>query len=195
MTVMKNPLLTAIYPSHVAVLVPSVRKAAEYLSRFDFQIDKEEEWEGEGTREIYVERDKANSLLLMEPIRPGAYQRAMEKRGPGLHHFAIDVPNIEVYLESLTGSGWFLHPISIKTLKKTQTAYLVRPGFPALIEVQERKELSKRSLFVVEVGIPMEPDFSSLTGCLGLSSIVRQSSGDVMLSLAGNAIVLKELLL
>jgi len=28
------------FPSHVAILVPSVRKAAENLRRFDFQIQK-----------------------------------------------------------------------------------------------------------------------------------------------------------
>jgi hypothetical protein len=67
-----------IQPSHVAILVPSVRKAADYLRQFDFRIGKEESWDGEGTREIYVEKDKANSLLLMEPIKPGAYQRAIE---------------------------------------------------------------------------------------------------------------------
>ena len=60
------------FPSHVAILVPSVRKAADYLSQFNFQIGKEEVWDGEGTKEIYVERDKSNSLLLMEPIKPGA---------------------------------------------------------------------------------------------------------------------------
>ena len=30
-----------ILPSHVAILVPSVRKAADHLQQFDFQIDKE----------------------------------------------------------------------------------------------------------------------------------------------------------
>lgn len=51
-----------ILPSHVAILVPSVRKAADYLQRFNFQIGKEEVWDGESTKEIYVERDMGNSL-------------------------------------------------------------------------------------------------------------------------------------
>jgi len=34
-------------PSHVAILVPSARKAAEFLRQFDFQIGPEEKWEGE----------------------------------------------------------------------------------------------------------------------------------------------------
>jgi hypothetical protein len=61
-----------IQPSHVAILVPSVRKAADYLKQFNFQIGPEEIWDGEGTKEIYVERKKSNSLLLMEPVKPGA---------------------------------------------------------------------------------------------------------------------------
>lgn len=42
-----------IFPSHVAILVPSVRRAADYLRRFDIGIGEEEVWEGKGTREIY----------------------------------------------------------------------------------------------------------------------------------------------
>ncbi|MEN0059868.1 MAG: VOC family protein [Bdellovibrio sp.] len=111
-------------PSHTAILVPSVRKAADYLKKFDFKIGKEEEWDGEGTKEIYVELGQANSLLLMEPIKPGAYQRALEKRGPGLHHLAVDVLNLDSFLESITLSGWLIHPISLKTMKETKTAWL-----------------------------------------------------------------------
>lgn len=183
-----------IRPSHVAILVSSVRKAADYLRRFDFQIGKEEEWDGEGTREIYVECDKANSLLLMEPIKQGAYQRALEKRGPGVHHLAIDVLNLEGYIESLAGSGWLLHPMSIKTIKQSQTVYLARPGFPGLIEVQERKELSDRSIFVEEVSMPMDPVLLKLVKHIGLEGIVKHSPERATLSLGGQTIYLEDLL-
>lgn len=181
-----------ILPSHVAVLVPSVRKAADYLRRFDFQIGKEEVWDGEGTREIYIERDKGNSLLLMEPIKPGAYQRALEKRGPGLHHLAIDVLNLEVFIESLAGSGWLLHPMSIKTMKQSQTAYLARPGFPALIEVQEKKKLAERSLFVDRISLKVDSSSSALLKAIGLDSIVSGSSKNE-LSLVGRTVLIEEL--
>lgn len=52
--------------NHVALLVPSARKASNYLKQFDFKIENEQVFESEGTLEIYVERDKGNSLLLME---------------------------------------------------------------------------------------------------------------------------------
>jgi hypothetical protein len=183
-----------IKPSHVAILVPSVRKAADHLRQFDFQIGKEEEWDGEGTREIYIEREKGNSLLLMEPIKPGAYQRALEKRGPGLHHLAVDVLNIEQFLESLAGSGWLLHPMSVKTMKQSQTAYLARPGFPALIEVQERKELSNRRIFVDQVLIPIDRSLVKLVEHIGLEDIVKDDRGPTRLCLDGQTILLNALL-
>ena len=43
--------MSEVQLSHVALLLPSVRKAADVLRKFDFQIGKEEEWDGEGTRE------------------------------------------------------------------------------------------------------------------------------------------------
>lgn len=182
-----------ILPSHVAVLVPSVRKAADYLRQFNFQIGKEEDWDGEGTREIYVEKDKANSLLLMEPIKPGAYQRALDKRGPGVHHLAIDVLNLGTYIESLAGSGWLLHPMSIKMIKQSQTAYLARPGFPGLIEVQERKELVARPLFVESIGLEMDSSMAGLLSFIGLDLIVTPKSAPTEFVLSGRNIKLVDL--
>ncbi len=181
-------------PSHVAILVPSVRKAADFLRRFEFQIGEEEEWDGEGTREIYVERGRANALLLMEPAKPGAYSRALEKRGPGLHHLAIDVLHLEDYIESLAGSGWLLHPTSVKTMRKTQTAYLARPGFPGLIEVQQKAELQERVPFVEGISIPFETKFMSLVTHIGLEHIVRPSSDGVEFSMGGQRIKMGDLL-
>lgn len=181
-------------PSHVAVLVPSVRKAAEHLKQFNFQIGKAEEWEGEGTLEIYIEVDKKNPLLLMEPVKPGAYQRAMEKRGPGLHHLAIDVLNLEEYIESLAGSGWLLHPTSIHTMKHAKTAYLARPGFPGLIEVQQKEKLREGSLFVTEVSLPLETKLVPLIQSIGLEGIVKPSAGELSFTLGGVTSKLQDLL-
>jgi hypothetical protein len=182
-----------IQPNHVAILVPSVRKAADYLRQFNFQIGKEEVWDGEGTKEIYIERDKSNSLLLMEPIKPGAYQRALEKRGPGLHHLAIDVLNMDSFIESITGSGWLLHPASLKTMKQSQTAYLAKPGFPGLIEVQQRDELLERPLFISEINVSLNEKSESLLTAIGLTQIVKNDSSPPSLLLGDHRIELKRL--
>lgn len=176
-----------IVPSHVSILVPSARKAAEYLKQFGFNIEKEDVFESEGTREIYVEKDKLNSLLLMEAINPGAYQRALEKRGPGLHHLAIDVLDIEKYIDSLSGTGWLLHPISVKWIKQIKTAYLARPGFPGLIEVQQKERLEDGSLFVDKIFLPLDSKLNSLLTPVGLGEIVEPSN-NFALSLNGRVI-------
>ncbi len=169
-----------IAPNHVALLVPSVRKAADFLRRFEFQIGPEEEFDGEGTREIYVEFGRSNALLLLEPFKPGAYQRAMEKRGPGLHHLAIDVSNLDQFLASLPEGGWSLHQISSKTIEKTRTAWLYRRGFPSLIEVHEREKLNSAPLFVNKLTLPIEGKATNeLTGAVGLDKIIELGAQEV----------------
>lgn len=165
--------MTRIEPSHVAILVPSVRRAAEALSGRDLEIGPEENFEGEGTKEIYVEGGRGNSLLLLEPTKPGPYQRALKKRGPGLHHMAIDVENLESFLGSLGGSRWLLHPVSVQSMRRSRTAYLARPGFPGLIEVQEKKELETRPLFIEKVTLDFDRELLPLAGNVGLASVVE----------------------
>jgi hypothetical protein len=177
-------------PSHVAVLVPSVRRAADVFAALGFEIEAEEEWEAEGTREIYVGREWSNSLLLIEPIGPGPYQTALEKRGAGLHHLAIDVLDLESYVTSLAGSGWLLHPASIRTVVSTNTAYLARPGFPALIEVQGREELEQRELFVDGIEVPLESSLTRLLKPLPLQKVLVPAGpgSEPTLNLAGRPV-------
>src|SRR5665213_933131 len=177
---MKKP---EIRPSHVALLVPSVQKTADFLKPHGFEIGQAENWEGEGTKEIYIEQTQANSLLLMEPAKPGAYERAMKKRGPGLHHLAIDVLNLNEFITSITHSGWLIHPVSIRTMKDSQTAYLAKPGFPALIEVQERNELKTAELFVTRIELSLGEAQRHLVAAIGLEEIVHPTQDRPNISL------------
>ncbi len=179
-----------IVPSHVAILVPSVEKAAKYLQKYDFLIGSVDEFEG--TREIYVQYCQGNPLLLMEPKGNGSYSRALDKRGPGLHHLAIDVLDLNAYLKSINGSGWLLHLSSIESIKEHKTAYLARPGFPSLIEVQEKESLSDAPLFVEKIDVAFDPKKIELVKAIGLESILNPSSENVI-QLAGKRINLKDL--
>jgi hypothetical protein len=178
-----------IHPSHVAVLVPSVKKSADYLKTFGFEIGPKEEFEE--TFEIYVQGQQRNSLLLMEAKESGSYRRALQKRGPGIHHLAIDVLNIEDFLHSLSGSGWLLHLNSIQSLKNYRTAYLARPGFPALIEVQEKKKLSTEGpLFVEELKLNFDVKYQSLIDDISLADFVKASTDPAQLKIQGEKIEL-----
>lgn len=183
-------------PSHVALLLPSVRKAADYLRRFDLQIGPEDVFEAEGTKEIYVEYGKQNSLLLLEAIGPGPYQNALKKRGPGLHHLAIDVLNVEEFLTGLPKDGWKVHEITTKTLKQSRTAWLFYPGFPGLIEVQERAKLNASEAFIGKIFLPTPASsLGKLTQNLGLGDIVTGGAKEVSFALTGgNTVSLRDLL-
>lgn len=181
--------------NHVAVLVPSVEKAATAFEPLGFQIGPVEEWESEGTREIYVGDSATQSslLLLMEPLKAGAYRRAMEKRGPGLHHLAIDVLDLASFVDGLTGTGWYLHPRSLHTVKKTQTAYLARPGMPMLIEVQQRTEIKKEPSLIEQIEIPLGGREFEMLKALGLHQVTPSKSGESWLHFANDRVSFKDL--
>jgi methylmalonyl-CoA/ethylmalonyl-CoA epimerase len=182
--------------NHVALLVPSVKKSAAVLAAYRFPIGPAEEWEGEGTLEVYVGDQSAKSglLLLMEPVKEGAYARAMQKRGPGLHHLAVDVLDLGGFIDGLSGSGWLLHPKSLKTIKDTQTAYLARPGTPMLIEVQEREAPANKPGFVQNIGMPLSARDARMLGALGLGQVLPSSSGDLWIQMDGIRVDFRDLL-
>jgi hypothetical protein len=140
-------------PNHVALLTRSVDQAAEKLARMGFKLGQKQCFASEGTAEIYVEHEFRNSLLLIEPIGPGPYQRAIEKRGPGIHHIAIDVLNVAEFLKDIESSSWQVHPFGANHLTPTKTRYLFCPGFGALIEVQECSHLEVSRRFVTQLNV------------------------------------------
>ena len=183
--------------NHVALLIPNAVKTGEYLKSFDFKVGAAGEWEGEGTLEIYVGdlSSQMGNLLLMQPMKEGAYTRAMAKRGSGLHHIAVDVLDLEEYVDKLSGSGWLLHPKSLKTIKHSQTAYLARPGVPTLIEVQQRDTLSEFPYFITGMIIPtLSSQSLQMFKCIGLNQIQPSPDSNLTLTMNGKVISFKDLL-
>lgn len=161
--------------SHVAVLVPSAGAAAAVCEAAGWALGPVEDFPAEGTREVYVgpPADDAR-LLLMEAIGPGPYRRALERRGPGLHHVAVDVGSIDAYLAGVAGAGWLLHPASLRTRADRGVVYLARPGLGALIEVQERPDpdaAPARPRFVAEVHVAGAPDDQRRLDALGVPGL------------------------
>ena len=181
--------------NHVALLLPSVRQAASILEKAGLPIGPEEQWDGEGTREIYVGGPgQGGRLLLMQPVKEGAYARAMAKRGPGLHHIAIDVPELEEFIRGLSGSGWYLHPSSLQSIRKTQTAWLARPGMPTLIEVQQASPVELVPVLVTRLEMPL-PEFGMrMFAALGMGALVGATLGGLRIEFGAVRVSLAELL-
>jgi methylmalonyl-CoA/ethylmalonyl-CoA epimerase len=91
--------------SHVAVAVPSIDEA---LPRFERVLGLTA-----GSREVVASQQVEAALLplgdaaieLIEPRGSEGVARFLEKRGPGLHHVAVEVEGIEEVLALLASLG------------------------------------------------------------------------------------------
>lgn len=132
--------MTVVF-DHVALLVDSIERCLGNLTAIDAPVGKTGEFPSEGTKEVYVgKQESPGRLLFIEVLGDGPYRRAMQRRGPGLHHIGLQVADIEDYVAGLSGTGWLLHPSSLATIKRSHTAWLARPGVPVLLEVYQLSE-------------------------------------------------------
>lgn len=169
---------------HVALLVRSAAEAARPLSALGLDVGPAEDFPGEGTREIYVGGPEETArLLLMQPLdgKGSSYARALRKRGPGLHHIGMRVPDLEAFCDGLAGSGWMLLPQSLRTIRTQKTAWLGRPGVGCLLEVSAGKPAAGTPL-VAKVELPLTEErlLKAFDG-----GVARSPDKDVWLTLGG----------
>lgn len=140
---------------HVALVVRRLEPVLERLEGLD--AGPIEAFPSEGTREVYLGSGTAR-LLLMEPTdTDGPYARALAKRGPGLHHVAVDVADLGAFLAGV--GGWLVVPACLRDLAQTRTAWLARPGVATLLEVRETEPSEGRPLVeLVELPGPLPVD-------------------------------------
>ncbi|MFW5688575.1 MAG: VOC family protein [Spirochaetota bacterium] len=180
------------YVDHIAVLVRSIERAIDTLG---LRVDHEsiEEFPGEGTRELYVGDSKTPArLLLMQPIGPGPYERALAKRGAGLHHIALGTPDLLEFSDSISGTGWLLHPSSLRLAGRAKQIWLCRPGVGTLIEVSAGESAYAGTPVVTHVTVPARPEHASLIAALGLRGVAASADDSAALELAGHTIRLTD---
>jgi hypothetical protein len=124
---------------HVAILVETLEVAVAWLQDQGLKIPgrwegRIEEFPGEGTRELYLAGPAVPArMLLVEPLPgEGPYARAMRRRGPGIHHLGLCVPDPLGFARE---SGWLVHPECLASFSRTETLWLARPGVGCLLEV------------------------------------------------------------
>ncbi len=140
--------------NHVALVVEKIETEVAALDVAVALHGAIEHFPREGTRELYVGDDSLSGrLLLIQPVSAGPYQRALQLRGAGLHHLAIDVPDLDRFLHAIPDDGWQLHPHSFETLSRMRVAWLKRSGHP-LIEVQEASCPPPTGGFIERVEFP-----------------------------------------
>lgn len=94
---------------HLGIAVKSIDdslKTFEILLGSDCYKIEEVATEGVKTAFIQVGESKIELLEATNPDSPIA--KYLEKKGPGIHHIAFDVEDIEVEIERLTNEGFTL---------------------------------------------------------------------------------------
>jgi 4-hydroxyphenylpyruvate dioxygenase-like putative hemolysin len=179
--------------SHITLLVPSVEASAKVLKAQGIETDEPETFETEGSKEIYVGSygTQKGLLLLVEAISEGPYRRALTKRGPSLHHVAIDVLNVDEFAAKAQSVGWKLHPESANTIAH-KTVWLYLKGVPTLIEVHQKKELSSRPVKVSHLELPMAKEHLALFEGIGLGDVVSAGK-ELCLKVDGHKFTFAEL--
>lgn len=174
---------------HVALLVAALEPAIDALRALDdgLVVGPIETFAGEGTREVYLDRGQPGParLLLLEPIGPGPYARALARRGPGLHHVAVDVAGARAYALGL--EGWLLHPRSLDTWPATKTLWLARPGVGALIEVQERTPAAEAGAPTIDL-LEVPGDDPRRVAALACACLRPSGDGAAWLTLRGRRV-------
>lgn len=154
---------------HVAVLVEDIKSVVEAWKLPGAQSI--EDFPQEGTRELYCgATSRSGRVLLMQPIGPGPYQRAMAKRGPGLHHVALSVDDLIGFVSSVEDSGWLLHPKSLDSYEKNRQAWLCRPGVPCLVELNEASP-TYAGAYAQEVSLSVSDALAPLIESLGCDGL------------------------
>jgi methylmalonyl-CoA/ethylmalonyl-CoA epimerase len=90
---------------HIAVAVSSVDEAlAKYGELFGLQPADREVVASQKTEAVLLPMGET-SIELIEPKGNEGLAKFLEKRGPGLHHVAIEVEGIEAALAALSAMG------------------------------------------------------------------------------------------
>jgi len=98
--------LDALALDHVAIAVPGLDDATgAYLALGMRREGEDEAIEEQGVR-VRPLRLGDTLVELMEPLRSDcSVARFLERRGPGLHHIALRVPQLEPLLDRLRDTG------------------------------------------------------------------------------------------
>ena len=90
---------------HLGVAVRSLAEAKKFYETLGLEVMPEEVVEGEKVRVAMVPVGESR-IELLEPTSPDStIAKFLEKRGPGLHHVALQVTNLVERVEELKAAG------------------------------------------------------------------------------------------
>jgi len=93
---------------HVGIAVRSIAEALRFWEAAGLRIEGEEEVAGQDVRVGFLPLGDTR-LELLEPTDPESpIAKHLDRRGPGLHHISVSVPDIRAAMAQLAAAGFEL---------------------------------------------------------------------------------------
>jgi methylmalonyl-CoA epimerase len=89
---------------HLGIAVKSLKQARQFYEQLGLQVAEEETVEHEKVKVAMIPVGESRIELLEPTSSDSVIAKFLEKRGEGLHHVALHVPDLSLYV--------FVHPSS-----------------------------------------------------------------------------------
>jgi len=90
---------------HLGIAVRSLTQARKFYEQLGIKVAGEEEVPGEKVKVAMLDLGESR-IELLEPTSPDSViAKFLEKRGEGLHHVALHVPDLKAAVATLKASG------------------------------------------------------------------------------------------
>ena len=91
---------------HIAIAVNDVEESAKiYQQALGIDEIEFETVESEGVKVAIIPMENGRIELMQPTNDTSPIKKFLDKKGPGLHHMALDTPNIEGEVERMEGCG------------------------------------------------------------------------------------------
>ena len=93
---------------HIGIAVESIAERVGFYEALGLEVEAVEEVPEQGVRVAFLPAGDSR-LELLEPTGPESpIARHLERRGPGLHHICLRVPDIREAMKTLASQGYRL---------------------------------------------------------------------------------------
>lgn len=94
---------------HIGVAVKSIDQAFKFYQALGWKDMRVEVVESEKVKVGFIEFENSVSIELLEPTSSDSpIAKFLEKRGEGIHHICMKVPNVQKSLDGLKSDGYKL---------------------------------------------------------------------------------------
>lgn len=91
--------------NHIGIAVKDLNEAVELYKNMGFNISHTEEVPDQKVKVAFIELGESRLELLEPTATDSPIARFLEKKGPGIHHMALEVVDIDTKLHELEKAG------------------------------------------------------------------------------------------